>query len=173
VQVSKVFTCVGVPALPVRFPYDAPSVVRPEAVKALEFMLSRRVLLEAVFEDPHACVEALAHWSGGHIRDLLSIARRAVENVEPEKVKVADIEHAARWLGAVLTSSLKPEDLPRAVELHRTNRVLDTEQDRRMLKNSCVLQYDGTQWWDVHPAVRADELFIEAAKAAAKKVASE
>jgi len=47
--------------------------------------------------------------------------------------------------------------------------VLDTEQDRRMLKNSCVLQYDGTQWWDVHPAVRADKLFGEAAQ----KIANE
>jgi hypothetical protein len=169
VQVSKVFTCVGVPALPVRFPNDAPSVVRPDAVKALEFMLSRRVLLEAVFDDPQACVTALAHWSGGHIRDVLSIARRAVENVEPKQVSVADIEHAGRWLGAGLTSSLEPGDLPRAVEVHRTHRVLDTKQDRRMLKNSCVLQYDGTQWWDVHPAVRADELFIEAAQKAANE----
>ena len=86
-----------------------------------------------------------------------------MENVEPEKVSVADIAHAGRWLGASLTSSLEPGDLPRAVEIHRTHRVLDTEQDRRMLKNSCVLRYDSTQWWDVHPAVRADDLFVEAA----------
>jgi len=162
VQVSKVLTCVTVPALPVRFPGDAADVVRPEAIEAIEWMLAQRVVLEAVFADVPGCVRALAHWSGGHIRDLLQIARRAVENVEPNKVGVADIEHAARWLGASLTSSLRPEDLPRAVELHRTHRVLDTEQDRRMLKNSCVLQYDGTQWWDVHPAVRADALFVAA-----------
>ncbi|MEM9461295.1 MAG: hypothetical protein AAGF11_44435 [Myxococcota bacterium] len=33
-----------------------------------------------------------------------------------------------------------------------------------MLKNSCVLAYNGTEWWDVHPAVQADELFIEACR---------
>jgi hypothetical protein len=158
-RVSKVFTCVSVPALPVRLPGDAPDVVRAEAVDAITWMLGLRAVLDAVFEDVPACMRALTHWSGGHLRDLLHIARRAVENVEPAKVGVADIEHAGRWLGTNLASPLRPEDLPRAVELHRTHWVLDTEQDRRMLKNSCVLQYDGTQWWDVHPAIRAHELF--------------
>ena len=168
VHVSKVFTCLNVPALPVRLPGDGPEVVRDEAIAAIEWLLGKRVVLDAVFNDPRACIEALARWSGGHVRDLLSIARRAVENVEPARVSVTDIEHAGRWLGASLTSSLRPEDLPRAVEIHRTHRVLDTEQDRRMLKNSCVLQYDGTQWWDVHPSVRADELYQEAARERAR-----
>lgn len=161
-QLSKAFICVGVPALPVRHLGDAAYVVRPEAVAAIEQLLSQRVVLESVFEKPSACVEALAHWSGGHLGDLLQIARRAVENVEPGKVGVEDIEHAARWLGARLTAALRPEDLPRAVELHRTHRVFGTSHDRRMLESGCVLQYDGTPWWDVHPAVRADGLFLQA-----------
>ncbi|HVH97693.1 MAG TPA: ATP-binding protein [Enhygromyxa sp.] len=159
---GKLFVSVMVPALPVRHPGDAPYVVRPEAVDAIEQLLSRRVALEEVFEQPSACVQALAHWSGGQLGDLLQIARRAVENVEPRKVGVEDIEQAARWLGARLTAALRPEDLPRAVELHRTHRVFGTSHDRRMLESSCLLQYDGTQWWDVHPAVRADALFLQA-----------
>jgi hypothetical protein len=159
---SKVFTCVTVPTLPVRHAGDAPYVVRPDAVAAIGALLGKRVVLDAVFEEPAACVEALAHWSGGHLRDVLQIARRAVEAVEPGKVGVEDIEHAARWWGANLMSSLQPEDLPRAVELHRTRRVLNTPHDRRMIENGCVLQYEGPQWWDVHPAVRADALFLAA-----------
>jgi hypothetical protein len=162
---SKVLTCVTVPALPVRQPGDAPYVVRPAAVAAIEALLGKRVVLDAVFDEPAACVEALAHWSGGHLRDLLQIARRAVESVEPGKVGVEDIEQAARWLGASLTSSLQPEDLARAVELHRTRRVLNTPHDRRMIENSCVLMYEGSQW-DVHPAVRADALFLAAQRKA-------
>lgn len=159
---SRAFACVTVPVLPVRFPGDPPDELRAEALGAIEAMLDRRVLLEAVFDDPKACVGALAHWSGGHIRDLLLLARRAVENVEPEKITVRDIEHAATWLGGHRISSLRPEDFARAVELHHTNHILDTEQDRRMLKNSCVLPYDGTEWWDIHPCVRGHKLFQSA-----------
>jgi hypothetical protein len=165
-RLGSAFICVTVPALPVRHPGDAPWVVRPEAVAAIEQLLARRVVLDAVFEQPSACVEALAHWSGGHLGDLLEIARRAVENVEPRKVGVEDIEQAARWLGARRTAALRPEDLPRAVEVHRTHRVFGTIHDRRMLESSCLLQYDGTQWWDVHPAVRADALFLQAQREA-------
>ncbi len=162
VQVSRVFSCINVPALPVRHPGDGPDVVRPEALRAIEHLLDRRLVLDNVFQDVPACIHALAHWSGGHLRDLLQIARRAVENVEPEKITTADLDKAGKWLGGRRTSSLQPEDLPRAVEIHRTHRILDTEQDRRMLRNSCILPYDGTEWWDVHPAIRADPLFIQA-----------
>jgi len=46
------------------------------------------------------------------------------------------------------------------------HRILDTDQDRRMLKNSCVLPYDGVEWWDMHPGIRADELFLRALREA-------
>lgn len=157
--VSTMFDCVTVPALPVRFPGDAPEVVRPEAMAAVRCLLEHRVSLDGVFEDHEACVHALAHWSGGHLRDLLTIARRAAEAAEPKRICVPDIEAAGRWLGGRRTSTLRPEDFARAVDLHRSNRILDTPQDRRMLKNSCVLPYDGTEWWDIHPGVLADELF--------------
>src|SRR5690606_24297700 len=149
----------NVPVLPVRFPGDAPDFIRPEATAAIEIMLAHRLVLDAVFEQPKACVEALARLSGGHIRDMLTIARRAVENVEPDKVTLADIRKAGIWLGRRRTSSLRPEDFARAVEIHATNRILDTDQDRRMLKNSCVLPYDGTEWWDIHPCIVDDDLF--------------
>lgn len=161
-QASRAFECISVPVLPVRFPGDDPEVVRPEAEKAIEHILDARLVLTNVFDDSRACVRALAYWSGGHIRHLLQIARRAFENVEPARVTVDDIEKAGRWLGGRLASSLRPEDLPRVAELHQTHLILDTEQDRRMLQNACVLAYDGTEWWDVHPAVRANDLFQQA-----------
>lgn len=163
---SRAFECINVPVLPVRFPGDAPETIRPEAATAIEAILARRLVLDAVFADVPGCIEALARWSGGHIRDMLTIARRAVENVEPEPVAVDDIAKAGIWLGRRRTSSLRPEDFTRAVEIHRTNRILDTDQDRRMLKNSCVLPYNGSEWWDVHPAIRADELFMTALREA-------
>ncbi|WP_165703564.1 AAA family ATPase [Enhygromyxa salina] len=163
---SRAFTCINMPVLPVRFPGDAPDIVRPEAANAIAQLLQHRMALDAVFTDPSACIHALAHWSGGHIGDIMMIARRAVENVEPDKVEVTDIENAGRWLGGRRTSTLRPSDFARAVEIHKSHRILDTDQDRRMLKNSCILPYDGIEWWDVHPGVRADELFLEALREA-------
>ncbi len=159
-RVSHAFECINVPVLPVRFPGDPPDRVRPEALAAIERLLSRRLVLDGVFERAEDCVRALAFWSGGHVRDVLAIARTAAENVEPAKVGAADIDKAGRALGRRLITSLRPEDFARAVEIHRTHKILDTDQDRRMLKNSCVLPYNGTEWWDVHPGVRADETFI-------------
>lgn len=160
-RVSSAFECISTPVLPVRFPGDGPEVVRPEALAAIEHLLSRRLVLDAVFEQPEPCVRALAKWSGGHVRDVLAIARLAVENVEPAKVGVADIETAGRAHGRRLATSMRPEDFARAVAIHRTHKILDTDQDRRLLKNSCVLAYDGVEWWDMHPGIRADDMFLE------------
>jgi len=87
-------------------------------------------------------------------------------SAEAERLTTADIDKAGRWLGGRRTSSLRPEDLPRVVELHRTHRILDTDQDRRLLQRACVLAYDGTEWWDVHPAIWSDDLFLAARREA-------
>lgn len=170
---SNFFDCIRVPVLPVRLLGDGPGHVRAEATRAIEDLLSRRLLLSAVFDDPPACIGALAQWSGGHIRDMLLIGRRAAENREPKQVRAEDIAEAGRWLGRRRTSALAPEDLARAVEIHRTKRILNTEQDRRMLMKSCVLPYDGTEWWDIHPGVRDDELFGLAQDQAARTAQDE
>lgn len=106
---------------------------------------------------------ALARWSGGHVDHLLQIARRAVESTEPERVTVAAIERAGRALGIKLLARLRPEDLPRAVEVHQTHRIRPTAQDLRMLGAACVLTYGGEPvWWDVHPALQAEALLLRA-----------
>lgn len=149
------------PMLEVRGPGDGHDVVRPEAAAAIEQMLDARVVLPTVFDDPAACVHALARWSGGHMRHLLQIARRAVEEAAPERITARHIERAGRSLGVRLIARLRPEDIPRAVEVHRSHRIVDTDQDCRMLANACVLTYggDASPWWDVHPAIWADPLF--------------
>lgn len=159
VHASSAFTCINVPVMPVRFPGDPDDMVRPEARDAIEHLLSQRLLLDKVFEDPSAAIERLARISGGHLRHIFQVARRAVEETEPDPVTMAALEKAARWWGTRMTASLQPDDFPRAVTIHRTHKILDTVQDRRMLRMSCVLAYDGEGWWDMHPGIRADPLF--------------
>jgi hypothetical protein len=161
ISVSRAFDWVNMPVLPVRFTEtDTRATVRPQATRAFEALLSRRMLLDGVFESPHECVERLAFWSGGHINDLLTIARHSLELLEPPaKVTLAHIDDAGRAFGMRLTTTMRPQDFPRAVAIYRENRVLDNEHDRRLLQNSCVLPYDGKVWWDIHPGIRADPLF--------------
>ncbi|NJK32456.1 MAG: ATP-binding protein [Deltaproteobacteria bacterium] len=151
---------VQVPVLPTRLIGDGPSVVRSEALAAIERLLAPRVDLDAVFADPRACMKALAQWSGGHIGDLLWLARRAAELVEPDKITLAHIEEAGRSLGRRRVTTMRPEDLASAVEVHLHKRVV-AERDWPMIENLCVLEHTGS-WWDVHPAVRSDEMFVAA-----------
>lgn len=157
IRMSGIFPSVEVPVLPMRLLVDGPDVVRPEAAAAVEAILGRRIVLDAVFEDPRACVTRLAHWSGGHLRSLLEIARRTVELLEPPaRVTIADIDAAARGWGARLAQSLRPEDPARLETIHRERRIFATEQDARLVHNQCVLRYGSrSAWWDVHPSLRA------------------
>jgi hypothetical protein len=161
---APILPLIEVPVLPMRFPGDGPEIVRPEAAAAVEALLGRRIVLDAVFEDPRACVIRLAHWSGGHLRSLLEIARRAVELLEPPaRVTIADIDAAARGWGANLAGLLLPEDPARLEAIHRERRIFATVQDARLVHNQCVLRYgSGLAWWDVHPALRAAPIALPA-----------
>ncbi|NJK31522.1 MAG: AAA family ATPase [Deltaproteobacteria bacterium] len=164
-QASKAFPLISVPVLPVRYdPQEDGAQVRPEALKAVEWLLDRRVDLSAVFADPAASIEMLARYSGGHIRDILHLARRASQSARSGKIELTHIEKAARWLATSRTTLMKPEDWPRSVQIHRARKVQNRPEDARLLLHSCVLNYDGEPWWDVHPLVRADPQFTEAAK---------
>lgn len=161
IQAEQAFPIINVPVLPVRFRGDPPDPVRPEATRALTRLLDARLMVDEVFADAEACVRALARLSGGHVRDLLQIARRAVELAEPDKVDVADIEKAARRVASSRTVLMRPEDWPRAREIAKEHRVENREEDSHLILHSCVLNYNGEPWWDVHPLLRDDPRFEE------------
>lgn len=160
VQAGQAFSLVAVPVLPVRFRGDSPDIVRPEALRAITRLLDARLSLTNVFADVEAGIAALARLSGGHVRDLLQIARRAVELAEPGKVDVAQIEKAARRVASERTVLMRPEDWPRAQEIARSQRVENRTEDSHLILHSCVLNYDGEPWWDVHPLLRDDPRFV-------------
>src|SRR5690606_17303150 len=162
VQASQAFPLVNVPVLPVRFRGDPPENVQPAARKAIERLLDARMELHGVFADVDASLDALARWSGGHVRDILALARNACERAEPGKVMVAHIDAAAEWLAGQRTILMRPQDWRRAVEVAASHKVANRDEDSHMLLHSCVLNYDGVPWWDVHPIVRADSLFVAA-----------
>jgi hypothetical protein len=162
IAASQAYDVVNIPSLPVRFKGDAVDHVRPEAAKAIRRLLEARVVLEEVFADPDRALASLASMSGGHIRDLFRLARRATELAEPRKVELEHIEAAGRWLSGHRTPLMTAADWRRAVPIHRTNAIQNSVADAHMLLHSCVLFYDGEPWWDLHPVVREDPGFARA-----------
>ncbi|NVB36446.1 AAA family ATPase [Pseudenhygromyxa sp. WMMC2535] len=160
VQAGQAFSLVTVPVLPVRFLGDPPQMVRPEAKRAIERLLDARVMLDKVFADVDGCLEALARLCGGHVRDLLTLTRAAGEMAEPERISVAQIERAARRMARERAVLMRPQDWPRAVEISRTNLVENRDEDSHLILHSCVLNYDGDPWWDVHPVLRDDPRLV-------------
>lgn len=156
VQAGQAFSLVTVPVLPVRFRGDPPELVRPEAKRAIEMLLDARLMLGNVFEDVDGCLEVLAHLSGGHVRDLLALTRSAAELSEPHKIAVEHIDRAARRLLGDRTVLIRPEDWVRAASIAESNLVENRVEDSHLILHSCVLNYDGEPWWDVHPLLRRD-----------------
>jgi hypothetical protein len=162
VQAGQAFPLVNVPVLPVRFFGDPPEQVRAEAKRAIERLLDARLELDRIFDDVSMCIEALARLSGGHIRDVLYLTRQAGERAEPGKIAVAHIQAASKSLAGQRTILMRTEDWRRAVEIGETHKVGNRAEDSHMLLHSCVLNYNGEPWWDVHPVIRADSLFVAA-----------
>ncbi|MFV8752961.1 hypothetical protein ACNOYE_20640 [Nannocystaceae bacterium ST9] len=156
VQAGQAFSLVTVPVLPVRFQGDRPQVVRPDARRAVEMLLDARMILGNVLADVDACVDAIARLSGGHVRDLLTLARYAGEFAEPNKVTVANIEKAGRRLASERSVLMRPQDWPRLAVISQTNQVENRPEDSHLILHSCVLNYDGEPWWDIHPLLRSD-----------------
>jgi hypothetical protein len=156
VQAGQAFSLVTVPVLPVRFRGDPAELVRPEAKRAIEMLLDARMMLSNVFEDVDACLTSVARLCGGHVRDLLQLTRWAIELAEPNKITPDHISKAARRLASDRSVLMHPEDWPRAAEISRTNLVENRPEDSHLILHSCVLNYDGDPWWDVHPLLRDD-----------------
>lgn len=162
-QISQLFPAVEVPVLPIRTDPEAPEhALEPAALAAIELLLSKRVVLEALFADAKASTRAIARWSGGRLRDIVEITRQACEFAHFDsavKVELRHVDEAVRKLAAQRLVVMRPPCWTRAVEIHRDKQVDNRAEDALMLNHSLVLAYDGTPWWDVHPFVLRDARF--------------
>lgn len=150
---------ISVPALPIRERQDPVDTVDPACVAAVRSLLNRRVDVELIFEDADAAVTALLRHSGGHLRDVLAIAREACELFSGSKVGLAEIDSAARSLSRVHNAKIRPNDWPRLHAIAETKDVVNDPVDGYLLLHLLVLEYNGEVWWDVHPFVRFDRRF--------------
>ncbi|HLT40043.1 MAG TPA: AAA family ATPase [Enhygromyxa sp.] len=167
-QIDQIFQLVEVPVIPIRTDRDAPvDFVDRSALEAISSLLGKRMVLDELFADPNACVQAIARWSGGRLRDIIDLARQACEfaHFDPhaDSVQPVHVDRAARKLAARRLTVMTPSCWPRAAEVHASKQVDNRPEDALMLRHSLVLAYDGAPWWDVHPFVVQDARFARAA----------
>ncbi len=156
---------ISVPALPIRQRKDLPERVESDCVAAVRALLDRRVDVDAIFEDPEAAVTQLLRHSGGHLRDVLAIAREACELFTGPKIGLEQIDAAARRLSRTHNAKIRPGDWPRLHAIAETKDIVSDPVDGYLLLHLLVLEYNGEAWWDVHPFVRLDRRFDAGASA--------
>lgn len=153
---QKVIT---LPALPVRKRSDDEGHVDAECVNAVCRLLDRRVDVDALFEEGPSAVETLLRLSGGHLRDLLAIAREACEMSRSPTVSIKQIEGAARNLSRIHNAKIRRDDWPRLRQISSSKDISNDPVDAYLLLHLIVLEYNGEVWWDLHPYARMDKRF--------------
>lgn len=138
--------------------YLQPTVdVREDAMQAyLAAILRKRAAPDIL---PDEVCASLVGWSGGVLRDLITIARRAGEEAYlagAEIVRRVDTERAADGFGRSLMLGLGPRELE-VLQTLRTKGtfVATSDQDLALLETRRVLDYsgDGAHRYAVHPAI--------------------
>ena len=160
-QPTQAFETHILPMVPIRDKDESMETVSPGALRVIRELLDRRADLSTVFENVDVCVTEIARASGGLLRDVFQIARRACELEHDTKLTVPTIQKAVFKLASERLSLTKTDHWPRLREIHRTKLLSNDEMDAHLLLHSLVLNYNGRSWWDVHPWVLTDARFSE------------
>jgi hypothetical protein len=121
----------------------------------LESVLERRTTEELLPRDVRS---SLVLWSGGVLRDLMSIAKLAGEEAYLDGVEtIADIHvaKAADRFGRSLLLGLQPDEVDRLKEVHESGRfVRVSSSDLALIATRRVLEYrEHAGTFAVHPAI--------------------
>lgn len=125
----------------------------PEGFAFLKEVLRRR---EATDLLPDACLDPIARASGGVMRDLIALAKRAGEEAYAsghEHITREDVGRAVDAFGRSLAIGLDDEQVKILRHVHRTGGfVIRGERELSLLETRRVLLYEGNRWV-VHPTL--------------------
>ncbi len=145
-QAEDVFDAVYVPMLHIRNKTDTFETVNPEALRAIKDLLNRRVDLQKVFANVDNSVLEIARMSGGRLRDILALARRACENVFGGQVKLEDVKYAARSLCSTRVTAVKQHEKTdqwqRLAEIRHDQKISNNPDDLYLMLHSLVLNLE-------------------------------
>jgi Cdc6-like AAA superfamily ATPase len=137
------------------------------ALKAMCSLIEQRVEIGRIFESPDV-LTALAKASGGHVRQLMQIMRNACLSAMSEERTQVTTEDATYAIKQEQFDfeRLIPRDHYRVLaQVCLTKDISEEELGPKMLFNTSVLEYNGTQRWNyVNPVVKFSDAFQKALK---------
>lgn len=158
-QPTEVFATHIVPMLPLRTKDQPLTAVSSSMGDATERLLDARMDLDRLMHDKRRFVEDVARLSGGRLRDIFHLTRKAVEFAVGPRLSSTDLEKGALKLAGERNVLARTEQWSRLREIHSGKQVARDEGDGFLLQHSLVLNYNGAPWWDVHPLVAQDSRF--------------
>ncbi|GAB4348392.1 MAG: hypothetical protein Fur0042_15200 [Cyanophyceae cyanobacterium] len=120
----------------------------------------RRANLGEVFEN-EACLEALCRYSGGHVRDVLSLLSQWVEEEMDLPLAMDSLEDSVADLGNILRLQISSEEWVLLREVKKMKQVCDAEGFQQLIHTRMVFEYkeDRRSWFDINPILTdAEEL---------------
>ncbi|NEO84886.1 MAG: ATP-binding protein [Spirulina sp. SIO3F2] len=147
-----------------------------EGMEQLRVAIARRVeqvcdrpLVPEVFESD-AVLNLLCFSCGGHLRDLMHMARDAVNLTPQLPITAKQVKRAIAKFRPAYLAALSENEWPLLLEVHKTKRKLNDVDGKyhSLLARRCILEYrffdedaEIVTWYDVHPLIRGTKLFRE------------
>jgi Cdc6-like AAA superfamily ATPase len=153
-QVSQAFKMILSPNLHIRNQDEPIDTVHGNAQQAVHDLLDKRMDLQNIFDTPDDCVLEITRMSGGRLRDVLALARRACEYISGKKVTLDDVKYAAESLKSERVVLIEEHHWVRLAQIHKIKTI--NPKDGYLLLHSLVLNYNGKQWFDIHPLLALD-----------------
>lgn len=138
----------------------------PDQVAQMAQMVAQRIDVDRVFDSPDS-VHRLVELSGGHVRQLMHLARTACLTAKTrghDKILAEDIEYAASEERSNFERFIPAAHYPVLAEICRTKESPSEPEKQAMLQsmlfNITVLEYfTGDQWVYVNPLVKQINAF--------------
>ncbi len=116
--------------------------------------------------DSKETLDTLIDYSGGNVRDALRLLNYTCREADSTPFDLATVQAAANKLAADYRNWLLKEDYPLLAEedLHATN-AGNSEAISRLIEQGALLQYNGGNWRQAHPAIKLLSAYTAAAQA--------
>ncbi len=122
------------------------------ALSVLRQVFDRRMVVSEIFEDKAGCEEMIKA-SGGSLRDLVRIFEQSCIDATGRRLTLANVKAGIRDVRDELRRHIESRHYPVLARIHLTKKHDNSKEAREILFWRWALQYDGEQWFDVHPLV--------------------
>ncbi|MDY6784214.1 MAG: AAA family ATPase [Cyanobacteriota bacterium] len=148
--------------------------VLEEGMDKLRTAIARRVLavcdrelVPQVF-DSEETLRLLCFSCGGQLRDLMHMAREAVNQMERLPIAQKAVKRAIAKFRRGYMEALLEAEWPLLLQVRDTKRRINEDAYRDLLRKRCILEYcfynedeERIEWYDVHPLIWGAKLFKE------------